>query len=503
MFGVFDGHSGDACSKHCVRSLHKHLQQQLAQGLQQQADAVNDDVVHEALVQAFQKTDADIREMPLVSSSGSTATVALITDKSIHIAWAGDSRAVLLGGGRTLAHTIDHRADREDEQERVTALGGRVFFNSGMRVMGVLATTRAIGDHDLQPFGVVPTPEVISVPRNEEQEFLVLASDGLWDVMTHEEVFDYAHKTLLKVQQKHATQSVQHRVCSACQAAGIAARALALCARKQRHSRDDITVLLVNLSTPCTCAHPLGAHNVSSSSLMSKATAALVRTQGILGSVSADQLQRVGSGTRQRSSQLESQQHQHSTSSQSLPQLEVQQQLSRTTAGSGFAGGLLMQPSVRPGSAATPHAKAQQTSAGAARVGQVSDLVLSSPFASTVGSRPAAAAAISGVAAALRGGAAALPTDGATSSVLRSSLSGPGCAPASASSADDTSSEEEFIMDCTSARPVGSAPADLQGGVVAGALQQSLSLALGGNRSCGLVNTGSLGSSELPVAVLT
>lgn len=61
-----------------------------------------------------------------------------------------------------------------------------MFFNSGLRVMGILATTRAIGDHDLQPYGVVPTPEVLNIPRTEEQEFLVLASDGLWDVMTHE-----------------------------------------------------------------------------------------------------------------------------------------------------------------------------------------------------------------------------------------------------------------------------------------------------------------------------
>lgn len=96
MFGVFDGHSGDACSKHCVSSLHKHLQQQLAEGLQQQADAAVDDVVHEALVQAFQNTDADIRGMPLVSNSGSTATVALVTNRTIHIAWAGMRKAALL-----------------------------------------------------------------------------------------------------------------------------------------------------------------------------------------------------------------------------------------------------------------------------------------------------------------------------------------------------------------------------------------------------------------------
>lgn len=54
------------------------------------------------------------------------------------------------------------------------------------RVMGVLATTRAIGDHDLRPYGVVPTPEVVSLRRDPQQEFLVVATDGLWDYITNE-----------------------------------------------------------------------------------------------------------------------------------------------------------------------------------------------------------------------------------------------------------------------------------------------------------------------------
>lgn len=71
-------------------------------------------------------------------------------------------------------------------QERLAAAGGRVFFNSGLRVMGILATTRAIGDHDLRPYGVVPTPDVLVLPRATEQEFLVLGSDGLWDVFNNQ-----------------------------------------------------------------------------------------------------------------------------------------------------------------------------------------------------------------------------------------------------------------------------------------------------------------------------
>jgi protein phosphatase 2C len=71
-------------------------------------------------------------------------------------------------------------------QERLAAAGGRVFFNSGLRVMGILATTRAIGDHDLRPYGVVPTPDVVVLPRAVDHEFLVLGSDGLWDVFNNQ-----------------------------------------------------------------------------------------------------------------------------------------------------------------------------------------------------------------------------------------------------------------------------------------------------------------------------
>jgi hypothetical protein len=45
--------------------------------------------------------------------------------------------------------------------------------NGGLRLMGMLATTRAIGDHDLQPYGLTPEPEVMHLPRTPEDEFLV------------------------------------------------------------------------------------------------------------------------------------------------------------------------------------------------------------------------------------------------------------------------------------------------------------------------------------------
>lgn len=321
---------------------------------------------------------------------------------------------------------------------------------------------------------------------------------------------------------------MQHRVCSACQAAGVAARALALCARKQRHSRDDITVLLINLKSPCTCAQPLGAHSLSSSSLMSKATAALVRPRGILGSNSAGQLDRVCSGTKQPAGQgsggqQQQQQQQQATSSdshhtasqalrtvsRSLSQSDLPQQLTDSSRlCSGFGGGLVLQPSVCPGASGV--ARQQQIAAAAGDTGQVSDLVMSSPFASTLGRRSSTTA--SGVLPALAASGKAhsslarnpssarsgIARSGTARSGIARSSSGPGSASSSVSSGAGTSSAEDFLMEAAiAARPVVSAPADLRDGLIAGTLHQSLSLALGSNRSCGLLNTGSHGSAEL------
>lgn len=68
-------------------------------------------------------------------------------------------------------------------QERVEKAGGQVLNWNGHRVMGVLAMSRAIGDHCLRPY-VIPDPEITVLNRHPDDELLLLASDGLWDVMT-------------------------------------------------------------------------------------------------------------------------------------------------------------------------------------------------------------------------------------------------------------------------------------------------------------------------------
>jgi hypothetical protein len=70
-------------------------------------------------------------------------------------------------------------------QERVEKAGGQVLYWNGHRVMGVLAMSRAIGDHGLRPY-IIPEPEITVLQRVPDDDFLLLASDGLWDVMTNQ-----------------------------------------------------------------------------------------------------------------------------------------------------------------------------------------------------------------------------------------------------------------------------------------------------------------------------
>lgn len=77
--------------------------------------------------------------------------------------------------------------NREDEEVRIKELGGRVIFWGRWRVEGVLAVSRAIGDINLKPY-VTCDPEIIHHSITPDDQYVILASDGLWDVMSNEEV---------------------------------------------------------------------------------------------------------------------------------------------------------------------------------------------------------------------------------------------------------------------------------------------------------------------------
>ena len=140
---------------------------------------------------------------------GTTAVAVILEQDYIWTINLGDSRAVLCRDGEALDITEDHKPNSDSEKTRIEALGGHVRWYGylgpdrqpvvGMgayRINGNLAVSRALGDRLETPF-VSDEPDVCCFERNYETDrFLILASDGLWDVMNGKEAVRFVQQIL-------------------------------------------------------------------------------------------------------------------------------------------------------------------------------------------------------------------------------------------------------------------------------------------------------------------
>lgn len=162
---------------------------------------------------------------------GSTATIILLSGEELIVAHVGDSRAVMSRAGEAVRLCDDHRPGREDEMERIEAAGGLILKVGGTyRVNGTLAVSRAIGDRGLKEF-VVADPEIISRMLCAEDEFLVVASDGLWDFVTDQDCVDMTTRILVDHSPSSLERAAKNLVQIAC----------------ERGSSDDVSVVVVDL----------------------------------------------------------------------------------------------------------------------------------------------------------------------------------------------------------------------------------------------------------------
>lgn len=251
FFGVYDGHGGAQVADYCRERIHLALigeLQRIKESLSE--DSENGWKMHweKAFVDCFQKIDDEVggKEEPLAPEAvGSTAVVAVILSSHIIIANCGDSRAVLCRAKLPMALSIDHKPDRPDEYARIEANGGKVIQWNGYRVSGVLAMSRSIGDRYLKPW-VIPEPEVTIIPRSKEDDCLILASDGLWDVLSNEEACDAARRRIAYWYKKNGVSACTHKGEKADLAAQAAADYLSKLAL-QKGSTDNISVIVVDL----------------------------------------------------------------------------------------------------------------------------------------------------------------------------------------------------------------------------------------------------------------
>lgn len=193
FFAVYDGHGGRQVVDFVTHELHGNVLREMLR-----ASSLPD-----ALLQAFQTTDEEMVRRNIMGS-GCTACVCVLVEEGharvIYTAHLGDSRAVMSRGGiaTRLTSMTDHKATDPLEGKRVIEAGGQIIND---RVNGMLAMTRALGDHILKmpvlPNDVVSNiPDITSTDLSGQDNFVILACDGLWDIMNDQQAVELVVESL-------------------------------------------------------------------------------------------------------------------------------------------------------------------------------------------------------------------------------------------------------------------------------------------------------------------
>ncbi|XP_025913564.1 protein phosphatase 1L isoform X1 [Apteryx rowi] len=239
IFGIFDGHGGESAAEYVKSRLPEVLKQHLQDYekdkensvlsyqtiLEQQILSIDREMLEKLTVsydeaeymvqrthhteQVTRTTGAIRNRSPLPCGGcaaclhrglgGTTCLIALLSDKELTVANVGDSRGVLCDkDGNAIPLSHDHKPYQLKERKRIKRAGGFISFNGSWRVQGILAMSRSLGDYPLKNLNVViPDPDILTFDLDKLQpEFMILASDGLWDAFSNEEAVRFIKERL-------------------------------------------------------------------------------------------------------------------------------------------------------------------------------------------------------------------------------------------------------------------------------------------------------------------
>ena len=231
-FSVYDGHGerGHIVSSHCAETFLSSVYERKAL---RTAKFTTNELITASIHKTFVKFDQQLREyqgafgtlsgsssstnsedqLPL-QYSGTTVTSVYITDENIIFANLGDSRSILCRNGQVEFETTDHNPAQEDEAKRIKAAGGRIHTNPNKHTVIMdpdltgncdFSISRALGDFafkmpadkQLDKYIVLPIPDISIVKRDyQSDQFILLASDGIFKSLSSEEVVRFVLKQL-------------------------------------------------------------------------------------------------------------------------------------------------------------------------------------------------------------------------------------------------------------------------------------------------------------------
>jgi len=194
FFAVYDGHGGSKVAEYAGNHLHERIFNQ---------PTFKDGNITDAIRKGFLALDEDMLgdEDMKEELAGTTAICVIIKDKKIYCGNAGDSRSIASVRGKVQNLSYDHKPNNELETKRILAAGGWVEFN---RVNGNLALSRALGDFVFKKNEtkraeeqiVTAYPDVEVKELTSDHEFILLACDGIWDVLSNEEVLEFVRSRI-------------------------------------------------------------------------------------------------------------------------------------------------------------------------------------------------------------------------------------------------------------------------------------------------------------------
>lgn len=185
LFTIFDGHGGKAVSHFLFDTLYKYfVDLRVKYPLSKQQ--VNN------IFSYIQKV-LKLKYKNISYNTGSTSLVVCQYKKNgsdyLNIINLGDCRCVLARNNMGIPLTKDHKPMWPEERARITKLGGKIYFDDDWRVME-LSVSRAFGDISATPY-VTHNPDFFKYKLEKGDKFFILACDGLWDVMSNQEVVNF------------------------------------------------------------------------------------------------------------------------------------------------------------------------------------------------------------------------------------------------------------------------------------------------------------------------
>lgn len=221
VFIVLDGHGGKDAAEYAVKRLPEIIKTKLKYK--------DSDLIH-SIEQSFIDIDKEL-QFYIDKTSGTTATLVYIENNKLICSNVGDSSAKLFDFKSNYSKTLsfDHRIMyNKEEQERIISNKGIIKNN---RVNGSLMLSRSLGDHYLQDFGLTPIPQSTKeIILNKEDKYLIIASDGVWDVLDDNMIFDLKYD--LGFSNNIKCQIISDNIVKKC---------------KQLESKDNISCIVIKL----------------------------------------------------------------------------------------------------------------------------------------------------------------------------------------------------------------------------------------------------------------